>query len=103
MQVFYNYYIIFGNQFGFFDLGCIEKMINTRVCDKTVIFLKTKPHQNILTKVHEIPSIEIKVTDSPKKEAKRYKKSFDLHHKDLTSAVFALETVADRSMFLDVG
>ncbi len=102
MASFYNIYIIFGKSFGFFDLECIQRIINNHTCEKVVLFLKNKPHKNILNSLNSIPSIKINVSKNPKKDARLYKKDFAVNYKNVTSALFPLEVVADRSMFLDV-
>ncbi len=98
----YNIYIIFGESFGFFDLEAIQRLINNHTCEKVMLFLKNEPHKNILNSLKSISSIKINVSENPKKDARRYKKDFAVNYKNVTSALFPLEVVADRSMFLDV-
>ena len=102
MPQFYSLYIIYGNQFGFVDLESLEKLMQNHLCDKIVVFLEVKPHKNVENALQKYPLIEIKISKKPKKDAKKYKKNYDSEYSEKSSVLYALEVVADRSMWLDV-
>ena len=100
MPQFYNYYIIYGDKFGFVDLESIEKLLKNRLCEKIILFLSVEPHKNVKDALQKYPSIEIRITKRPKKDAKRFIKDFKF--KEKSSVLYPLEVIADRSMWLDV-
>ena len=102
MPQFYNYYIIYGDKFGFVDLEAIEKLIKNRLCEKIILFLSTEPHKNVEKALEKYPSIEVRISKRPKKDAKRYMKDLESQDREKTVVIFPLEVVADRSMWLDV-
>ena len=102
MPQFYNYYIIYGDKFGFVDFEAVEKLIKNRLCEKIILFLATEPHENIKNVLQKYPSIEIKISIKPKKEAKKFLKDFKSKNSEKSSVLYPLEIIADRSMWLDV-
>jgi len=97
------HFILYGNNFGFYDLECVEKALKKNICKKIIVFLKTNPHKNIMDRLKSEIAIQFKINKNPKKAAKEYYKYLHIKNKDITIKFLPLEVIADRSMFYDVG
>ena len=102
MSSFYNFYVLYGDKLGFVDLESISKIIQNRLCDKIIVFLSSEPHENIKKILNDYPQIELRLASNPRKEAKKYKKLISTQNANMTSVLYPLETIADRSIWHDV-
>lgn len=88
--------LIYGTQFGWFDVPNLKKFLDRQDCTDCWLYLESAPVERVARELEKDRRIRIRVTNNPGNAAKMYLK--DLKAKGKRAEIKRLEDVSDRSV-----
>ncbi len=88
--------LVYGKQFGWVDVGNLQKYLDAHCCRDCWLYLETAPVERVEHELEQDNRVQIRVTGNPKKAAKAY--FLELEQKGTKVEIKRLEEVSDRSM-----
>jgi hypothetical protein len=88
--------LLHGREFGWIDVGNLQRYLQERGCKECWIYLETAPVDRVQRAIEEDERLQLRVSDAPKKAAKAFYK--ELRGGERTAEMLRLEKVSDRSM-----
>lgn len=88
--------ILYAENFGWVDVQNLQHYLDQRCCTECWVYLSTAPVERVQQAVDEDDRIQTRVTDKPKKSAKKFHE--ELKERASPTQLMRLEKVSDRSM-----